>query len=52
MTANFRSDATRTSLNYKVIREAITQIRTQNKSLLADWKAKIDADYRSRGGIR
>lgn len=50
--ANFHNDGAGTALNYEVINEAITQIRTQTKPLSADWKAKIDEDYRRRGGIR
>lgn len=48
--ANFHSDATGTALNYEVISEAITQIRSQAKPLSPDWKERIEMDYRSRGG--
>ena len=35
---------------YEVISEAITSVRACAAPLSADWKQKIDADYRRRGG--
>lgn len=52
MATNFHSDAAGTALNYEVISETITQIRTQTSPLSADWKRRIDEDYRNRGGKR
>ena len=46
--ANFHSDKAGTALNYEVVSEAITQVRC-GAPLAANWKAKIDADYKKRG---
>ena len=44
---NFHSDKEGTALNYSVMSEAIENVRCA-KPLTADWKAKIDRDYKSR----
>lgn len=49
MAANYHCDEEGTALNYEVISEAITSVRTCVAPLSADWKKKIDADYRRRG---
>lgn len=51
MAANYHSDKVGTVLNYEVISEAITSVRTRGAApLSADWKRRIDEDYRKRGG--
>ena len=50
MAANYHCDEEGTALNYEVISEAITSVRACASPLSADWKQKIDADYRRRGG--
>ena len=52
MAANYHCDGVGTVLNYEVISEAITSVRTSAAPLSADWKKKIDADYKKRGGKR
>ena len=52
MAANYHCDEVGTVLNYEVISEAITNVRASKAPLSADWKKKIDADYRKRGGKR
>ena len=52
MAANYHCDEVGTVLNYEVISEAITSVRTSAAPLSADWKKKIDADYKQRGGKR
>ena len=49
MAANYHCDEEGTALNYEVISEAITSVRACAAPLSADWKKKIDADYRRRG---
>lgn len=44
---NFRSDKQGTRLNYEVVGEAICKIRAC-EPLAADWKDKIEEDYRNR----
>ncbi|MGM9568021.1 MAG: hypothetical protein ACI3W6_07585 [Clostridia bacterium] len=46
--ANYHSDKAGISLNYKVLNEAISEIRMSHKPLSPDWKAEIDADYKRR----
>lgn len=48
-TANYHADSMGTELNFAAVSEAVTQIRGQ-KIIREDWKACIDADYRSRKG--
>ena len=50
MAANYHCDKAGTALNYEVISEAITSVRACAAPLSADWKKKIDADYKKRGG--
>lgn len=52
MAADYHCDEIGTALNYEVISEAITSVRANAASLSADWKKKIDADYKKRGGKR
>mgnify|MGYP002768216884 CR=1 FL=1 len=52
MAANYHCDEVGTVLNYEVINEAITSVRTSAAPLSADWKKRIDADYKKRGGKR
>ena len=52
MAANYHCDKVGTELNYEVISEAITSVRACAAPLSADWKKKIDADYKKRGGRR
>ena len=49
MAANYHCDEEGTALNYEVISEDITSVRACAAPLSADWKKKIDADYRRRG---
>ena len=48
MAANYHCDKAGTALNYEVISEAISNVRTCAAPLSADWKQKIDADYKTR----
>ena len=48
MAANYHCDEAGTALNYEVISEAITSVRASAAPLSADWKKKIDADYKKR----
>ena len=52
MAVNYHCDAVGTALNYNVISEAITSVRTCAAPLPASWKKKIEADYKKRGGKR
>ena len=52
MAANYHCDEVGTALNYEVINEAITSVRACAAPLSADWKKKIAADYKKRGGRR
>lgn len=52
MSANYHCDESGTALNYEVISEAITSVRACAAPLSADWKKKIDEDYRKRGRKR
>lgn len=52
MAANYNCDDVGTALNYEVISEVITSVRACAGPLSADWKKKIDADYKKRGGKR
>lgn len=49
MAANYHCDEVGTALNFEVISEAITKVRSCKESLSSDWKKKIDEDYRKRG---
>lgn len=52
MAANYHCDEVGTALNYEVLSEAITSVRACASPLSADWKKKIDEDYKKRGGKR
>ena len=52
MAANYNCDEDGTALNFEVISEAITNVRMCSAPLSADWKRKIDADYKERRGNR
>lgn len=45
--ANYHADSKGTQLNYEVVSEAICNLRA-SKSIDADWKARIDQDYKGR----
>lgn len=45
--ANYHADQLGTELQYEVINEAVTHVRT-NKKLDKSWKERIDTDYKSR----
>ena len=44
---NYHSDSEGTQLNYEVVSEAICAVRC-SAPLGADWKKRIDEDYKSR----
>ena len=44
---NYTFDSKGTSLNYKVINEAISTVRS-NQDLSEEWKEEIENDYRTR----
>lgn len=48
-TANYHCDKEGTLLNYEVISDAIMSVRCGGP-LPQNWKARIDADYKKRGG--
>ena len=48
MAADYHCDKAGTALNYEVISEAISNVRTCAAPLSADWKKKIDEDYTTR----
>ena len=48
MAADYHCDKAGTALNYEVISEAISTVRGCAAPLSADWKQKIDADYKTR----
>lgn len=50
MAANYHCDEAGTALNFEVISEAITCVRSCAAPLTANWKGKIDADYQKRAG--
>ena len=52
MAANYHCDKIGTALNYEVISEAISSVRACAAPLTADWKKKIDIDYKKRGDKR
>lgn len=45
--AQFHNDKEGIELNYKVVSEAICELRS-NKSISGDWKSSIDEDYENR----
>ena len=52
MSANYNCDSVGTALNFEIIGEAISSVRACSAPLSADWKKKIDADFKKRGGRR
>jgi uncharacterized protein YegL len=46
--ANYNADSSGTQLNYMVVNDCISELRT-NKSISKNWKEKIDEDYEKRG---
>jgi len=46
--ANYHCDKQGTVLNYEVLDCAISQIRSKKGNLSADWKSKIDDDFKRR----
>ncbi len=46
--ANYHSDKKGTALNYEVLSETICEVRMESKPLSADWKRRIEADYKRR----
>ena len=46
---NYQCDSEETALNYEVVSEAISSVRC-SAPLSADWKKRIDEDYKKRGG--
>jgi len=47
--SNYNADSEGTSLNYEVISETVSSLRTKGK-ISEQWKSRIDEDYRSRSG--
>lgn len=47
--ANYHADSEGTNVIYETVSEAITQVRCCAAPLSADWKQKVDADYKKRG---
>ena len=45
--SNYNADSEGTSLNYEVISETVSSLRTKGK-ISEQWKSRIDEDYRSR----
>ncbi len=50
--ANYQCDSEGTALNFEVLSEAISCVRSCAAPLSADWKGKIEADFRKRGKRR
>ena len=48
---NYQCDSEGTALNYEVVSEAISAVR-YSAPLGADWKKRIDEDYKKRGGSK
>ena len=46
--ADYHCDEKGTALNYQVISDVVAHVRA-SRSMPADWKARIDEDYRRRG---
>ena len=49
---NYHADSMGTQLNYEVLSEAITQVRTCSAPLNANWKSRIERDFRNRNSAR
>ena len=48
MAANYHCDEDGTALNYEVISDVITAVRTCEASISAGWKKRIDEDFKNR----
>ena len=48
--ANYHADSEGTNVIYETVSEAITQVRCCAAPLSADWKQRVDEDYKKRGG--
>ena len=46
---NYHADHKGTAVIYETVNEAICHVRQTSAPLSADWKRKVDADYRKRG---
>ena len=46
--ANYHADSKGTAVIYEAVSEAVCSVRA-SKPMSADWKRKVDADYRKRG---
>ena len=47
--ANYHADSKGTNVIYETVNEAITQVRCCAAPLSADWKQRVDEDYKNRG---
>ena len=47
--ANYHADSKGTNVIYETVSEAITQVRCCAAPLSADWKQRVDEDYKRRG---
>ena len=47
--ANYHADSEGTNVIYETVSEAITQVRCCASPLSADWKQRVDEDYKKRG---
>ncbi len=47
--ANYHADHVGTGIIYETVSEAICKVRACETPLSADWKEKVDADYKKRG---
>ncbi len=47
--ANYNSDRVGTRLNYTVLAETVCEMRASAAPISADWKKRIDEDYKKRG---
>ena len=47
--ANYHADRRGTSVIYETVSEAVSHVRCCSQPLQADWKKKIDKDYKTRG---
>ena len=50
MAADYHCDEIGTALNYEVISDVISCVRACSAPVSADWKSRIDSDYKKRGG--
>ena len=48
--ANYNSDHEGTVLNYEVLADTVCEMRAAAAPIGADWKKRIDEDYKRRGG--